>query len=143
MKIFDILRSKGSDVISVHPDTPVEDALRMLVDNNIGALLVLDGQLRGIMTERDVLRHAATDIVRLQAARVRDLMTTDVVTVTPEDDIDHVMDVMRQRGIRHLPVIAHGSVCGMLSIRDVLNAVRQNVETENRQLHAYITGTPL
>lgn len=143
MKISDILRSKGSAVITVHPDAPIEEALRTLVEHDIGALVVADGTIQGIFTERDVLRAAATDVHRLANAQVRDLMTADVVTATPDHDIQHVMDVMTSRRIRHLPVLAGDVVCGMISMRDVINALRQSAQTENQQLHAYITGTPL
>ena len=143
MKISDILRSKGSAVITVPPDAPIEDALRTLVEHDIGALVVADGAIQGIFTERDVLRAAAIDVRRLANARVRDLMTADVVTATPDHDIQHVMDVMTSRRIRHLPVVAGDVVCGMISMRDVINALRQSAQTENQQLHAYITGTPL
>ena len=143
MKIADILRTKGSAVITVPPDWLIQDAMRMLVDHNIGALVVVDSRLEGIITERDLLRSAATDVVRLAGARVRDLMTVEVVTTTPDADIHHVMDVMTERRIRHLPVVAEGAVCGMISIGDVVNALRQKVEMENRHLHAYIAGTPL
>jgi CBS domain-containing protein len=141
MKISDVLRSKGSGAITVEPDRPIQEALRMLVDNNIGALVVFEGGMRGIITERDLLRYAATDVVRLQTARVRDLMTVDVVTIPPDADIDLAMDIMNARQIRHLPVVTNGIVLGMISIRDVVNALRQNVEAENQHLHAYITGT--
>jgi CBS domain-containing protein len=143
MKISDILRTKGSAVVTVIPDRPIQDALRTLVDHGIGALVVFDGRLQGIVTERDVLRFAATDLERLGSALVRDLMTVDVITTTPEADIHHVMDIMTERRIRHLPVLANGSLCGIISIGDVVNALRQSVEAENQHLHAYITGTPL
>jgi CBS domain-containing protein len=143
MKISEILRSKGHHVVMVEPDRPIEEALRILVDHDIGALLVFDDRVRGIITERDVLRAAATDVRRLETARVSDLMTKDVITVTPDADIMHIMDVMTERRIRHLPVVAEGAVVAMISIRDVVNALRQTAESENRQLHAYITGTPL
>lgn len=143
MKVSDILRSKGSAVVTVQPDRPIQEALRMLVEHNIGAMVVFDDGLQGIISERDVLRSAAADLKRLESAHVRDLMTSDVITATPDTDIQHVMDIMTERGIRHLPVLNEGLLCGMISIRDVVNAVRQNVETENQHLHAYISGTPL
>ncbi|HEY0305288.1 MAG TPA: CBS domain-containing protein [Longimicrobiales bacterium] len=143
MKISDILRSKGSACVTVHPDIPVTEALRTLVEHDIGAVVVVDDTIKGIFTERDVLRAAASDIQRLAHARVRDLMTVDVVTATPDHDIQHVMNVMTEHRIRHLPVVAGGEVRGMISIRDVVNALRQTAENENQQLHAYITGTPL
>lgn len=143
MKLSEILRTKSQTVITIEPDRPIEEALRILVEHDIGALLVFDGKLRGIITERDVLRAAAADVRRLETARVSDLMTRDVITVGPDADILHIMDVMTERRIRHLPVVAEGAVIGIISIRDVVNALRQTAESENRQLHAYITGTPL
>ena len=141
MKISDILRSKGSGVITITPDQPVQDAIRILADNNIGALLVVDGTLQGIFTERDVLRYAATDVQRLETARVRDLMTADLITVSPETDLSAVMELMGEHNIRHLPVLVGNTVVGIISIRDVVNALRQRAESEIQQLHAYITGT--
>jgi CBS domain-containing protein len=143
MKIADILRTKTGAVISVEPDAPIQDAMRTLVEHNIGALVVRDDRLRGIVTERDLLRAAAADVQRLASARVRDLMTAEVITAAPEEEIARVMDIMSERHIRHLPIVENGDVCGIISIGDVVNALRQHVETENRQLHAYIAGTPL
>lgn len=142
VKTADILRTKGSDVITIGPDRPIREAMSLLVDHNIGALVVFDDRLHGIITERDLLRAAASDLQRLASARVRDLMTTEVITTTADSDIGHVMDIMTERRIRHLPVVAGASVCGMISIGDVVSALRQHVESENRQLHAYITGSP-
>jgi CBS domain-containing protein len=143
MKISDILRSKSPEVVTVVPELPLQDALRVMVDHNIGALVVFDTELRGIITERDVLRHAATDVVRLQGARVSELMTATVVTIGPDADIREVMNLMANHNIRHLPVVEGASVCGIISIRDVLNAMRRYVEDENQHLHAYITGMPV
>ena len=70
-------------------------------------------------------------------------MTTEVITTTADSDIGHVMDVMSERRIRHLPVMAGASVYGMISIGDVVNALRQHAETENSQPHAYIAGSPM
>jgi CBS domain-containing protein len=144
MRIADILRTKTPpDVITVVPELPLQEAIRVMVDHNVGALVVFDTALRGIISERDVLRHAATDVLRLQGARVGDLMTANVITITADTDINDVMNLMAAHNIRHLPVLANDSLIGIISIRDVVNALRVHVETENHQLHAYITGTPL
>jgi CBS domain-containing protein len=143
MQIADILRAKGSAVITVAPDVPIQEAMRSLVEHGIGALVVVEDGLQGIVTERDLLRAAAADVQRLTTARVRDLMTARVITATPDSDIEQVMDIMSERRIRHLPIVDGGGVCGIISIGDVVNALRQHVETENRHLHAYIAGTPL
>jgi CBS domain-containing protein len=143
MKIRDLLRAKGSVVITIGPDVPVQEAMRVLVEHRIGALVVADGKLRGIITERDLLRWGSDDIQRLATSRVRDLMTVEVITAAPEAEIEEVMDIMVERRIRHLPIMENGTLCGIISIGDVVNALRQKVEVENRYLHAYIEGTPL
>ena len=143
MKIRDVLRTKGPAVITVAPDVPTQEAMRVLVKNRIGALVVHDGKLRGIITERDLLRWGAEDIHRLLNSRVRDLMTVEVITASPDAEIEDVMDTMVERRIRHLPIMENGALAGIISIGDVVNALRQSVEVENRYLHAYIEGTPL
>jgi CBS domain-containing protein len=143
MRIRDILQTKGTTVITVAPETAIQEALRLLVSHNIGALVVFDDSIRGVITERDVLRAAAKDMQRLGEARVQDVMTSAVITADPEADIREVMEIMTERRIRHLPVVEKGGLCGMISIGDVVSALRQSVESENRYLHAYIDGTPL
>lgn len=143
MKVRDLLRAKGPVVITIAPDVPIQEAMRVLVQNRIGALVVVDGKLRGIITERDLLRWGAEDIQRLATSRVRDLMTVEVITAAPDAAIEEVMDIMVERRIRHLPITEKGTLAGIISIGDVVNALRQKVEVENRYLHAYIEGTPL
>ena len=143
MLVRDILRSKGSDVVTVSPDVAVHDAMRLLVRHNIGSLVVVDGEIRGILTERDLLRAGAADLGRLAEARVRDLMSATVITAPAEAEIHEVMDIMTEHRIRHLPIVAEGRLCGMISIGDIVNALRQCVEAENHSLHAYISGEPL
>jgi CBS domain-containing protein len=143
MRIRDILRTKGPTVITIAPDQPIQEGMQVLVQHNIGALVVSDGRIRGIMTERDLLRAGASGLEQLARARVRDVMTSDVITASPDAEIQEVMDIMTEHRIRHLPVVEGGDLCGMISIGDVVNALRSNVETENRLLHAYIEGRPL
>jgi CBS domain-containing protein len=141
MKLRDIMRSKGEDVVTIRPDAPVHEAMRLLVKHNIGALVVQDGEIEGIFTERDLLRAGAEDLDRLARDRVRDLMTADVITIHPDADVQEVMSTMTDRRIRHLPVVEDGALRGMVSIGDVVNALRRDKEEENKQLHAYITGS--
>jgi CBS domain-containing protein len=141
MTIQEILRSKGADVITITPDASVHDAMRELVRHNIGALIVFDGAIRGILTERDVLRAGAENPQRLAEIRVQELMTREVITAPETVELHEVMDTMTERRIRHLPITRGGELRGMISIGDVVNALRQSTETENRQLHSYISGT--
>jgi len=140
MTVRDILRSKGQTVITVGPDATAHEAMRTLADNNIGAAVVFDQEVRGIISERDLTRVGAQDLQRLATARVRDIMTPHVIVAAPDADIRDVMSVMTDRRIRHLPIMEDGALRGIISIGDVVNALRSDVEAENRHLHAYIAG---
>lgn len=142
MRISDILRRKGSEVVTIEPQHTVHDAIQSLVRNNIGALLVtdLDGQLVGIFTERDILREAALHCDRLEETVVGDVMTRNVVIGVPEDPLEYVMGIMTQNRIRHLPVMNGEELAGIVSIGDVVNAHLQETEFENRLLKDYIHG---
>lgn len=143
MTIADILRAKGGTVVTVAPDALVTDAMRVLVRHNIGALVVWDGTLVGILSERDVLRAGAVDLSRLAHATVGELMTRDVIAGTADMELRDVMDTMTERRIRHLPILRGSELAGMVSIGDVVNAVRRSTEDEVHYLHAYISGAPL
>jgi CBS domain-containing protein len=141
MRVADILRSKGTHVVTVAPELSVHQAMRMLARHAIGALIVHDGALLGVLSERDVLRAGAEDLQSLASLRVDELMSSPVVTTTPEMAIREVMDTMTERRIRHLPVTDEkGALCGIVSIGDVVNALRDSIEMENKQLYAYIQG---
>jgi CBS domain-containing protein len=140
MKIRDIIARKGPAVVTVPPATTVQQAMTELVRHNIGAVIVYDGTIRGILSERDLLRAAAQDVRRLETARVEELMTRDVITASPEAEIRQVMQLMSERRFRHLPIVENGQLAGIISIGDVVNAMRETAENENRFLHAYIHG---
>lgn len=142
MLISDILKTKGTTVITVDPELQIQDAMRMLVAHNIGALVVVKEGVLGIITERDLLRMAADNIERLSRSKVRELMTSTVITMNSKADIHDVMNTMTERKIRHLPIIDQGELRGIISIGDVVNALRQSAEAENQYLQAYIAGTP-
>lgn len=139
MKLNEILGTKGREVIAIDGARSVLDAARLLVERNIGSLVVLeDSALRGIITERDVLRLTARAPGDLEDLRVEDVMTRDVVTATPDDELQATMNVMTERRIRHLPVMEDGSLVGLVSIGDLVNACRVSAERENSQLRQYI-----
>ena len=140
MTVRDILRSKGQSVITVTPDSTAHEAMRVLAAHNIGAAVVFDQEIRGILSERDLLRVGADDLQRLAQERVRDIMTPNVITAAPDADIREVMSIMTTHRIRHLPIVDGGTLQGIISIGDVVNALRSDVEAENRHLHAYIAG---
>lgn len=141
MRIRDILRSKGSDVVTVAPDQPVLTAVRILSEHRIGALVVRQGdEIEGIISERDVLNLVAGDPDRVNETPVSEVMTRDVIVGVPDDDLDYVMNIMTQNRIRHLPIVVERKLEGIVSIGDVVNAVRRSVESENRHLKDYIHG---
>ena len=141
MKIRDVLDRKGREVVTVEPESTVLEAMRVLVDHNIGSVVVTRGdEILGILTERDVLRLGAAGPGALSDTRVADVMTVELVVGVSDDAIDYVAGIMTANRIRHLPVVDGGSLVGVLSIGDVVNAMKQAVEVENRYLRDYIRG---
>lgn len=134
MKVRNILATKKGQLITVGPEEPVRRAVRILVENRIGALLVVDssGQLVGILSERDIMRTAATDEA-LFGRPVAEIMTKDVIVGMPQDDVIAVAHTMLEKRFRHLPIIDEGRLIGIISIGDVLkiqrDAYRGEVDT--------------
>jgi len=140
MKIKDISRIKGREVITVKPHNTLSEAIKKLVNNKIGALPVCDfkGTLLGILSERDVVRwihRGNNDITKTQ---VKDVMTYKVVTGDPEDNIDNVLKIMTEKEIRHLPVLIGTRVVGMLSLRDVIEEQLTERRPQVRRLNEYV-----
>jgi len=141
MKIRDILRQKGTDVVKIGPEATVIDAMRRLVEHDIGSVVVMDGdEVVGILTERDVLRLGAREPGGLEGTRVRDAMTADLIVATPDDDIAYCREIMTRNRVRHLPIIGDGELKGIVSIGDVVKASRDDVQAENQYLKDYIRG---
>jgi len=141
-KVRVCLDMKGRRLITIGPDDTVEKAIRTMVDNKIGAMPVCDGKgnLIGIVSERDLLKECSQRAKRINKTPVKDVMTTDVVIGIPDDDLDYVMDVMTQKGIRHLPVMNGPKLEGMVSIRDVVDIQLEKSKAEVRFLNTYISG---
>ncbi len=139
--VRDVLRRKGSDVWSVHPETSIFDALKLMADKNIGAVLVTDrlGKPVGIFSERDYARKVVLKGKRSQATPVSEVMTEGVLTVSPARAIDECMTLMIEKRVRHLPVVQEETVVGMISIGDVLKAALADREALIEQLEEYIT----
>ncbi|MBI3303580.1 MAG: CBS domain-containing protein [Deltaproteobacteria bacterium] len=140
MKIRDILRSKGTTVITIRPEATIHDAMTMLVNHRIGSLVVTgeQGKIVGIITERDILRECAARSERVKDTRVREVMTTNLIIGVPDDEVSYVMGIMTHNRIRHLPIIANERLEGMISIGDVVKAQLEETEFENRYLKDYI-----
>jgi CBS domain-containing protein len=141
MHMHEILGRKGHRVVTVGPGGTVADAVRLLVEHGIGSVVVTEGdEILGILTERDVLRLADRDPGELRTRRVEEVMTRDLIVAEPSDDVAYVMEVMTRNRIRHLPVLEEGQLRGLISIGDVVNALRNDVEAENRYLRDYVQG---
>jgi CBS domain-containing protein len=129
MNIANILARKGIKVITIRPDQSIRQALGLLAEHNIGALVVVDEGLRpvGILSERDIVREAArSDAVF--ARRVSELMTRQVIVGVPEDDLQAVVHTMTEKRIRHLPVVEKGKLVGIVSIGDIVKTQRDQYE---------------
>ena len=141
MKIKEILRNKGHDVVTITETRSVLDAAQAVVDHNIGGVLVTEGELlKGILTERDILRVTARSPGELDSIEVGTVMTRELITAKPEDELTEVMDVMTQNKIRHLPILEGDRLIGIISIGDLVNACLVVAEDENSQLRQYIQG---
>ena len=126
---------------TVRPDVTVVELLGELAEHNVGALPVVDGgNLIGIVSERDVVRRLHAGGAATLDARVADIMTTDVSTCSPSDDVGDVAAVMTSRRFRHLPVVVNGELAGIVSIGDMVKARIDLLESERAQLQRYIAG---
>ena len=139
--IRDILREKGPAAWSISPEATVFKALELMAEKNIGALLVIDkGSLVGILSERDYARKVILKGKMSRTTRVRDIMTASVLVVSPEQSVEECMALMTGKHVRHLPVLEHGKLIGMISIGDVVKAVIADKNFTIEQLTNFITG---
>ena len=136
-----ILHEKGRGVLEIEADASVLDAVRRMVDANVGSLLVTDGgAIAGIVTERDYLRRVTLEGRTAEETPVREIMSSPLIVVTPETTIDECMALMTDRRIRHLPVVEGGDVVGVISIGDVVKFKSKQQSFEIQYLTGYITA---
>ncbi len=139
--VRDLLNKKGRDICSVAPDTTVYDALKLMADRNIGAVMVLEeGEPVGIFSERDYARQVVLKGKASKDTPVRDVMTARVVFIRPEQNIEECMALMTDKRFRHLPVLEEGKLAGILSIGDVVKAVISEKDFLIEQLENYISS---
>jgi CBS domain-containing protein len=136
-----VLRGKGREVHSVPPTISVYEALEIMAEKEIGALLVIDrGRPAGMISERDYARKVILQGRLSRETAVAEIMSSELVSVTPRDTVDECMRLMTENRIRHLPVMENGEVAGMISLGDLVKCIIDSQEAEIRQLHAYIAG---
>ncbi|HET6499696.1 MAG TPA: CBS domain-containing protein [Amycolatopsis sp.] len=140
MRIADVLRNKGSTVVTASPETTVTELLAGLARHNIGAMVVVgpDGPV-GIVSERDVVRKLHERGAALLDRPVSEIMTTVVATCTPRDNVDELSVLMTQHRVRHVPVLDNGRLAGIVSIGDVVKTRMEELEATHEHLEAYIS----
>ena len=143
MRISDVVRVKGTQVVTVTADTTVRRLLAVLAEHRIGAVVVSgDGtSVDGIASERDIVRALAKRGAAVLSEQVTAIYTAEVFTVTPQTSIEDVMRMMTEHRVRHAPVVADGGLRGIVSIGDVVKTRIDELETERAALTDYITGT--
>ena len=137
--VHQLLARKRHRVVAIAPDAAVYDALLLMAEHDIGSLVVLDGErLAGIFSERDYARQVALFGKSSRETRVRDIMTHKVICVAPDQTVDECMSLMTARRIRHLPVLDHKKVIGVVSIGDVVKEVISGQQAMIEELEHYI-----
>lgn len=140
--VNDLLKAKGNEVYAVTPQTKTLDALKLLAEKNVGALLVLDGKkLSGIVSERDVVRQLAEKGAFNMDQPVEQFMTELLFVIAPSQGIDDCMALMTEHHIRHLPVVENDLVVGVISIGDVVKRLIAHQESTIDNLEKYISGS--
>jgi CBS domain-containing protein len=141
--ISEILNSKGNNVWSTSPDSTVFDAIQFMADKNIGALLVIENnKLIGILTERDYTRKVALKGKSSKQTAVREILSGQIIHVTPDHTIEECMRLMTDHRVRHLPVLHNEKICGVVSIGDLVNWIISAQTSTIQQLQTYISGYP-
>jgi CBS domain-containing protein len=137
-----LLDAKGRNVISISADASVFDAIKMMADESIGSLVVLDENdgLVGIVTERDYARKVIVKGRSSRDTRVAEIMTADVLTTGCDNTVNSCMEIMTERKLRHLPVVEDGRVIAMVSIGDLVQAIIADQQEEIEHLEHYISG---
>ena len=136
-----VLERKGSNAYSVGPNATVLEALTAMAEHDIGAVLVTEGdRLVGIFTERDYARKVVLRGLSSKDSKISELMTPNVCTITPSHTMDQVMNIMTDNRFRHLPVVDHGRIAGIITIGDVVKTVIAMQEATIQQLSSYIAG---
>lgn len=140
MRIADVVKRKGRDVVTVRSDATVAELLALLSEHRIGAVVVSDdgGVVHGIVSERDVVRHLHTDRGALLEAPVSQIMTSEVHTCSPEDSLEDMAAMMTDRRVRHVPVLVDGRLDAIVSIGDIVKFRIDTLQAERDQLRDYI-----
>ncbi len=139
--VNNIIQKNFKPIYSISPESSVLEALQVMMDKNISALLVMDGsKLKGIFTERDYARKIILVGKSSSATQIKEIMTEKLITIELNTSIDHCMQIMTDRKIRHLPIINNGLVIGIISIGDLVKFVIEDQQQTIEQLQSYISS---
>jgi len=136
-----LLDIKGADIVTIDEGASVFDAIKLMADHGIGSLLVMRGQdLKGIVTERDYARKVILKGRAAETTLVSEIMSVELITATPEQTVNKCMTLMTEKRIRHLPILAHDKVVGLISIGDLVQAIIADQKEAIEHLENYISG---
>ena len=140
MQVKDCLKKKNRETVTIGPDAAIPEAMDLLISNRISCLPVVqtDRQLIGILSDKDIFRHAFAQPHDFTKAKVRDLMTTDVIVGVADDSLDYIGGVMTKNRIRHVPIVDKSTLIGLLSVGDIVSSQLTTIEIENRYLRQFI-----
>jgi CBS domain-containing protein len=139
--VRDILQEKGFDVYSIGPDSSVYQALQLMAEKNVGALMVMSGdKALGLISERDYARKIVLKGRLSRDVAVREIMTPEIVAIGPDEDVERCMNLMTNKRVRHLPVFENRRLIGLISIGDIVKAIIEHKEETIQQLEKYIKG---
>lgn len=136
-----ILRDKGSQVVTIHPEATVYETIARMVEHNVGSIIVIQNNaIEGIFTERDYLRRIVLQGRTSRETLVKDVMTENVKTASPDDTVNACMRTMTELKCRHLPIISNGELLGVISIGDCVKTLLEDSKMEVQHLQGFISG---
>jgi CBS domain-containing protein len=139
--VKDILQEKGTQVYAISPDAKVYEALQLMADKNVGALMVMEGDRAvGLISERDYARKIVLKGKFSKDVPVHEIMTADIVRIGPDRNVENCMELMTDKRVRHLPVFDNDRLIGIISIGDIVKAIIEHKEEIIKQLEGYIKG---
>ncbi len=139
--VRDMIRKKGTEIFTIAPSASALEAMKLMAKHNTGAVLVMEeNEMKGILSERDCVRKLELSGKQAKDTKVKEIMTSKVITIEAEEELEACMSLMLNKNIRHLPVYSDGKLAGLISVRDVLREVVEVQKSMISQLEHYITG---
>lgn len=139
-RVIDLLKGKGHDVWSIGPDASVYEAIELMAEKEVGALMVMEGKmLKGVISERDYARKVILKERSSKNTQVNEIMTTHIVYTHPEQNVEECMALMTEKHVRHLPIIDHGQLIGVISIGDLVKSIIEDQKFTIEQLEQYVS----